>query len=149
MSAHISPLFLGCGQCVDMPLTDWLPFVVYWLGLLLIWSLIAGPICHAIARRQAPLAVRHPIWYFVGFFVVLFVGAMLLMGAVFTPLLLILGFWIAAIIRGIRQPNILWRRANLTLLALLLLAVPISYARPRVYDGYRAKIQALKNLSKK
>lgn len=145
MSAHLSAPVLGCGLCVDMPLTDWLPFVVYWLGLLLVWSLIAGPICHAIARRQAPLAALHPTWYFVGSFVVLIVGAMLLMGAVFTPLLLILAFWIAAIIQGIRQQNSIWRRANLVLMALLLCAVPISYARPRVFDGYRAKIQALKN----
>ena len=131
---------LGCGLCVDTMLTGWVPFVACWIPLLLLWTLIAGPICYAAAKRSAPLEVRSTFLLFLGFIAANIVGLPLLMGAVIAPVILVLPFWGVAIRNGIRQPNLIWRRANLVLLGLLVCAIPVSYLLPKPFSAYRQKL---------
>jgi hypothetical protein len=90
----------------------------------------------------------NPIWLFGGFLGFLARGFLLLMGAVFAPLLFLFGFWVVAIVRGIRQSNLVWRYANLALAGVLLYTLPVSYSRPRVFDSYGKQHPASKGSSR-
>lgn len=134
---------LGCGLCTDILLTGGMPFVAYWIPVLLFWILIAGPIFYVLAKRSAPLEVRSTFRLFLVFIAAYTVGVLLLMGAVVAPVLFVLPFWGIAIRDGIRQPNTIWRRANLVLLGVLACAIPVSYLRPRPFSAYRQKLHEL------
>jgi hypothetical protein len=133
---------LACGMCIDTGFIGFMPFLLYWLFCLLAWSLLAGPICLAVAKRKDEVQARNPLWLFLGLIAACVIGSPILMGAVVAPIILVLPFWITAIVRGLRQHNVLWQRANQSLAILLLACVPISYAVPvKPFTEYRERLK--------
>jgi hypothetical protein len=129
---------LACGMCADTLLTGLIPFIVYWLFILLAWSLFVGPSCLAAAKRNGEIHARNPLWFFPILIIAWIIGAPLLMGAVIVPVFFVMPLWISEIIHNLRQPNVTWRRSHQTLTILLLLCIPISYALPKPFATYRA-----------
>ena len=135
---------LACGMCIDTQLTGAMPFLFYWLFCLPVWSLVAGPVCLAVAKRKCEIKARNPLLLFPGFVVVWGLGGPILMGAVVAPIILVLPFWITAIVRGVRQSNVVWRRANWVLALILFTCIPVSFAVPvKPFAEYRKSFEKL------
>ncbi len=133
---------LACGMCIDTQLTGTMPFLFYWLFCLLAWSLVVGPVCLAIAKRHSDVKATSPLWLFPGLIAAYIITSPILMGSVVAPIIIILPFWSIAIIRALKQSNMVWKHTNQIVLAMLLCCIPLSYILPlKPFSGYRASLQ--------
>jgi hypothetical protein len=141
MMIHLFPMpVLACGMCADTQITGVMPFLVYWLFILLAWSLVAGPICLRIARRAGELQARNPLLLFLILILAWVIGCPCTMGAVVVPAFFVLVFWLFSIRDNLRKPNRVWRRAHQILAIVLLSCIPISYILPKPFAEYRKKM---------
>lgn len=132
---------IACGMCIDTIITGFFPFLVYWLVCLLFWSLLVGPVCLGIAKKKGIVKAASPSWLMLGFIVAIICASPISMGAVVTPLILILPFWGIAIMHALRRNSKFWKKSNFILLGVLLVCIPLSYivsAKP--FSEYRKLI---------
>lgn len=127
LPAAIIAATVTCGTCADQSLIGVAPFLIPWLIVFLLWSLLVGPLVFRYTHTSTTTDLRNPARMFLGFFLLLVGSVLVLMGSLLVPFVLLVPFWITALIRGLRRGTAGWKRFCQITLAAMLVAIPISY----------------------
>lgn len=132
LTAILVQASLACGACLDMPILSGLPFIGWWMLLFIGWSLLVGPLVFRFTNTHNATDLKNPARLFLALFVVLVISVVITGGSLLLPFLLVVPFWIAALVHGIRCSSRGWRRFCLTVVGVMVLVVPVSYAFPLI-----------------
>ena len=130
IATSLTQIVVACGVCADTGLLAIMPFLGWWVLLFLGWSLLVGPLVFRFVNAANATDLKNPARLFLGFLGLLVVGAVITEGSFLLPFVLLAPFWIQALVRGIRCQCLGWRKFCITLVAVMALVVPVSYAFP-------------------
>ncbi len=144
LTTNLVQLVVACGTCVDTGLLSGFPFLGWWVLLFLGWSLLVGPLVFRFVNAANATDLRNPARLFLTLFGLLVVSVVITEGSFLLPFVLVAPFWIAALVRGIRCQCLGWRKFCITVVGMMVLLVPVSYAFPVIKDqplhGSRASV---------
>ncbi|MBA3699863.1 MAG: hypothetical protein H0W78_13525 [Planctomycetes bacterium] len=115
-----------------MPILNGMPFLGWWMLLFVGWSLLVGPLVFRFVNAANSTDLKHPARLFLALFGLLVVSLFITGGSLLLPFILVVPFWIAALVSGIRCQAPGWRKFCITMVGVMLLVVPVSYAFPMV-----------------
>jgi hypothetical protein len=132
LTATLVHASVACGACVDMPILSGLPFLGWWMLLFIGWSLLVGPLVFRFTNTGNATDLKHPAKLFLALFVVLIVSVFITGGSLMLPFILVAPFWISALVSGIRCSSHGWRKFCITVVGVMVLVIPVSYAFPMI-----------------
>ena len=134
LTTNLVQVIVACGACVDMPILSGMPFIGWWMLLFIGWSLLLGPLVFRFVNAANATDLRNPARLFLALFGLLVVSVVITGGSFLLPFVLVVPFWIAALVRGIRCQCPGWRKFCITVVGMMVLLVPVSYAFPVMKD---------------
>ncbi len=118
---------VACGACVDQKLVSRLPFLGWWVLAFVGWSLLIGPLVFSYVNAQSATDLKNPARLFLVLLVLLVVSMFITGGSLMLPFVLLVPFWLLALLRGIFCHSSGWSRFCITVASALILIVPLSY----------------------